>query len=768
MGRDLLLNVAPVEVEDGEVVVRQLPFESPEQLRSLRIAHAKTHVFRRVGSQIECVLVDVDASPIGDRAQSVWLRDRLPLAAALIRNALVDYLAGLGRQIEGFRPIAFISRSKSENLLAGATPAGVECPDWLFVRPLFEMDVRVMRLDKREPFVGLALNVRTLRRINIACNELLRGGLALEGSYVGSLCASEDSRIAPYLQVVGRVERVIGDMLHLADARDGRATITASDAVLEARPDTFTRVLEHVFRQNAQRISTSLDGRLQTLRSGPGRLDRLSKVITFLSTVSLQLAPDVRASVRPFLQERLDRSFPTILTAPKPVYVFSATGASTDTWNDRGLRKFGPYSADVFTPTRPRICVICQASRKGQVEQFLHKFLFGMRPKGRDDRSPFAEGFIRKYQLEGATPEFFLAHGSSAEAYRAASRAALEQQGTTGGKWDLALVQVEEAFHELFGELNPYLVCKGTFLAQQINVQEFEIETITNPNETQLAYSLNNMALATYAKLGGVPWLLQSDRTIAHELVIGLGSASIGEGRFGSRDRVVGITTVFSGDGSYHLSNVSKAVSLAEYKDAVLVSLRTCVQRVQRSMNWQPRDHVRLVVHSFKPLKDLEVEAVSLLMRELGDYQVDLAFIHVVENHPFLLFDLEQSGTPAFGSKGKKGELAPTRGWFFRISGDEVLLSLTGARELKRPEDGMPWPVLLRLHRDSTFKDTTYLAKQMFAFSSHSWRSFFPSSMPVTIVYSELVARMLGQLSKMPWWTADAMLGRIGSTRWFL
>jgi len=40
--------------------------------------------------------------------------------------------------------------------------------------------------------------------------------------------------------------------------------------------------------------------------------------------------------------------------------------------------------------------------------------------------------------------------------------------------------------------------------------------------------------------------------------------------------------------------------------------------------------------------------------------------------------------------------------------------------------------------------------------------------MPVTIMYSELIAKMLGQLGTVSRWNPNAMLGRIGETRWFL
>ena len=98
----------------------------------------------------------------------------------------------------------------------------------------------------------------------------------------------------------------------------------------------------------------------------------------------------------------------------------------------------------------------------------------------------------------------------------------------------------------------------------------------------------------------------------------------------------------------------------------------------------------------------------------------------------------------------------------------EVLLSLTGPREVKRPEDGIPRPLFLSLHRDSTFTDMTYLTRQVFTFACHSWRTFLPASVPVTIQYSNLIARALGNLSLLDRWNPEVMLGRIGTTRWML
>jgi hypothetical protein len=62
----------------------------------------------------------------------------------------------------------------------------------------------------------------------------------------------------------------------------------------------------------------------------------------------------------------------------------------------------------------------------------------------------------------------------------------------------------------------------------------------------------------------------------------------------------------------------------------------------------------------------------------------------------------------------------------------------------------------------------TYLTRQAFSFSAHSWRSFFASRTPITVTYSQLIAGLLGNLGQLSKWDPDAMLGTVGRTRWFL
>ena len=88
--------------------------------------------------------------------------------------------------------------------------------------------------------------------------------------------------------------------------------------------------------------------------------------------------------------------------------------------------------------------------------------------------------------------------------------------------------------------------------------------------------------------------------------------------------------------------------------------------------------------------------------------------------------------------------------------------------DLKSALHGAPKPLLLKLHRQSTFTDIEYLARQTYRFTSMSWRNMYPSRIPVTILYSDLIADLLGHLRHVRNWNADAVATQLRSSRWFL
>src|SRR5205823_2470879 len=197
----------------------------------------------------------------------------------------------------------------------------------------------------------------------------------------------------------------------LSDCRPGEDTIAAAAAHIEAA--AFSPLVGHALGGGAIAALERLDGLLAAFYAGPARLKRLRDICGYFGTVRLEFLPDLTCRATGFLSQSDRAGFPRIDRAPPVVYVFDPSGTKTQTWHDKGMDDYGPYSAPTFTPTRPRVCVVCQRGHKGRVEQFVRKFLRGISVPG-SRRSPFAKGFVPKYGLEDATTDFYEAEGASA------------------------------------------------------------------------------------------------------------------------------------------------------------------------------------------------------------------------------------------------------------------------------------------------------------------------------------------------------------------
>src|SRR5262245_1954829 len=116
----LTLNISPVQFEDAAVRIGILDYQEDDrsQLQKLRAAYGNTHVFLRDGERVLCVPFTSDASDVGEQFEPVQLKNNLRLCAALLRNALLNFLHSLGRPIYKHRPLLFVAGTAKNNLLA--------------------------------------------------------------------------------------------------------------------------------------------------------------------------------------------------------------------------------------------------------------------------------------------------------------------------------------------------------------------------------------------------------------------------------------------------------------------------------------------------------------------------------------------------------------------------------------------------------------------------------------------------------------------------
>jgi hypothetical protein len=757
------LNFAPISVSgETTIFVGTQPF-SKEALHELRQQYRETHIFRRRGK--DDVIVDIPiaagAKPLGNLQEEIDLAKAKENWPPLVSAALIRAFAG-AREIVSDYPVTIL----------GASARGLiqhpDLPQWIERRTALQFDTRSHYIAGGRRVVGLVCESRTRNLINGSCAELIGLGVPMVGRYVQVESDQNDIRLVPRRMLVGRVSAIEDGMLILEDHADGYDRVAAKEAFPESRTEAFDEIVGQLLGDRATQVIARAEQNAQQLHSGPGRKRQVEEALTFLrDKAKLEAVPGVQIRVGALIGSS-DADFPSTETMPKPVLVFDPSSSRKDDWSERGLKRSGPYDQRTFSPKKLNIAVICQAKYEGQVDRFVARFLDGMPDavSGTNKIARYGDGFIRRFNLEKPMVGFFTTPTASADDYVEASRKALQQAADEGFKWNLALVQVEEEFKKHDANSNPYYATKAILLKRDVAVQSVRLETMGQP-EQNLVFSMNHMSLATYAKLGGVPWLLAAKQTVAHELVIGLGSHTVSGSRIGSHKRFVGITTVFSSDGSYLLSDKTAVVPFEKYADALYDTLKRAITQVRKQDNWRSTDKVRLVFHMFKPPKDTEADAIKRTVDDLGLENVTYAFVHIAPSNPYVIFDNAQAG---IGYRDpKKGVLGPSRGLHIKLGDYESLVVFSGASELKQASDGMPRPCLLKLHRHSTFKDMTYLSRQAFEFSGHSWRMLAPEPFPITIRYSDLIADRLAGLANVPNWDTEAVqFGQIGRTLWFL
>lgn len=728
----VFLNAFPLKIPEVELEVRKVSYEKGA-LDGFRAKYRSTHSFRRHGGNI--LIFSGDGTfPVSGKPRKIALKDNFDILCSLVKDGLKRHLAGLDRNPSGFYPIEFVSAKPEENLLIPIL--GDAYP--FKVCPKYSIDTRIL-----QGHPSLVIDCTTRRVLKESSLFFLNEGFDLIGRYV--VTEQDDG----YRKLLGSVSGYKGEMLSIMRSDGQVVQADAKDVYLEASRTNFDDYILHTHGVQKDVIVERIRQSVSIFNRGENKKARIDTLKKYIQSNTIPLIEGTRIEIEdaPDIERDCEQ-------LQKPVFVFNDNGEAD--WAEKGLTQSGPYTKRTFDRNDPSICVICTQHDKGRVEQFVRKLL-----KGISNSKYFKNGLEGKFSLGTSRVEVFTTATDSVNAYKNAIEDAIRKKSDDGERWDLALVQVRQSFKKLKVTDNPYYIGKSLFFLHQVPVQDFTIELLTQ-SDYSLGYSLNNMALACYAKMGGVPWLLKSSPTLSHELVIGIGSANIGKERDMDNQRIMGITTVFSGDGSYIISNTSKAVVPEAYCETLTAVLRGTIEKIQKRMNWQKGDTLRLIFHAqVKKFNKDEIKAVRAVIDKYREYQIEYTFLKISEDHGLHLFDSATVGE-------QKGRLAPVRGKMFKLSKHEMLVYLIGQRELRQETDGHPRAVILNVHKDSTFKDIKYLSAQLYNFASHSWRSYFPNPMPVTISYSNLIARQIGWLNQLPSWNDSVMNGKIGQSQWFL
>lgn len=287
---------------------------------------------------------------------------------------------------------------------------------------------------------------------------------------------------------------------------------------------------------------------------------------------------------------------------------------------------------------------------------------------------------------------------------------------------DLVFILVDQSHESLSPFESPYYFCKAEFLKRGISTQEFQLQHIqkylSDKKVNQSNYTDHNIALNIYAKLGGVAWTVKPNEP-KNELVIGIGATTDKLG-----NPILGLTSIFRGDGKYLLGKAFSVTGMDNYQENLEQITSDAMENFIKNGILETEKTIYLIFHIFKPAgKNNEIRTLQNILRKFSMFSFQYAFIHIGGKHNYRSF--------AFDTNGK---LLPKnqRGTFIAVNSSLAFLNL-------KPKSSTP--IKIEVHRESNFTDLDYIANQVYQFTEMSHTSYNLSGEPITIKYPQLMAR---------------------------
>ncbi|MAN88713.1 MAG: Piwi domain protein [Algoriphagus sp.] len=757
------LNYFPIRFDFERYQINTLPY-TQERLAELREKHNSTHSFFKNGDTIHISNKDGDESLVlGKLAERNTFGDN-EVTASLIKHIFFRTFKDRFPQYTpvDFYPFRFFSGK--DDIIKNALPEKLK--DKVAYKKLIEVQLRLTEINGVKRF-GFLINIRRNWIFNISCAELHAEGFDLMGLDVlhSETLPGLTNILAPNEEFVGILKEIKGNKASV-ETNEGLKDFELNELFIRKTKFNIGNYLTYATsQQKSNEILSIIESKRSDIYNPKSLYAEITKIAEHLFIDNGQ----------PVLFQNKDSFYFTVDNKPlaasntihlkTPTFIFDHAVTKTNNFNpDTGLTNFGPYDSITFDIKTPNILCICNKSNRGVFTNFLSSLKDGL-PQSR----LFQKGLQRKYDLQDVLYNIREIQEFTVEEYLNAIRSEDEN------KPHLAIIEIPAAFKRYDDRNNPYYAIKAKLLSLEIPVQYVTSEIIKSHNE----FILNSLALQIYAKMGGIPWVLPSQRSVDREIVIGIGHSWLRKNQYAraEQNRVVGITTFLSSDGQYLLADKVKDVAFENYFTELQRSLKNSIQRLSNEQGWSEGETVRLIFHIFKPIKNTEFDVVSQLVREISQYKIKFAFVTISQQHPNMLFDINQKGVQKFGNT--IGAFIPNRASNIFLDSETCIVQMLGPNELKTAKQGMSKPIQIKIRtpqgnydnnglNDLIFHDLSYITQQIFSFTYLSWRSFLPGEEPATMKYSNLISRLLGKMRSVPGWDADKLNYGLKRKKWFL
>lgn len=303
----------------------------------------------------------------------------------------------------------------------------------------------------------------------------------------------------------------------------------------------------------------------------------------------------------------------------------------------------------------------------------------------------------------------------------------------------IALSQEDETFQK---PIPLYYRLKALLARTGHPSQVVDRDTLTNK------YARWNLALNIAAKLGAIPWTLADSAPLKPvDLFLGFSFSSIHSASIG-QSRNIAYVNVFDGSGTWQVFCADGTIFSFEERHKIFPKIASDAVRTATD---NPKALRLIEVHYNKRFGHSERQAIAQGIHSQAP-DASIVFVSITDEHPVRFFN------PASVQNS-----AP-RGTVLNLGSGTTFVQTINADKWS----GLPRPLRLQIFNDFAYstKDALDVSKRILALSRLNWRSVRDnSSLPVTILYSSLVARLTNYFSQTDWQEIDHSLK---STPWFL
>ena len=264
-----------------------------------------------------------------------------------------------------------------------------------------------------------------------------------------------------------------------------------------------------------------------------------------------------------------------------------------------------------------------------------------------------------------------------------------------------------------------YYALKNHCLQKNIPLQVVHVETISD--NTKLKWSISSIALQIFTKLGGIPWIVQSESKNC--LIVGIGQ-SIRRDNKGIIKRFFAYAVLLESTGKFlSLKPLASTDKKDEYLKLVTQSIKELLE--------QNKIYNKIIFHIPEKIKKKDIKVIEDVLKNVNS-NIELYIVRINENSKF------------FGYDTNNNSLIPYESTYIQLSNKEYLIWSEGLNyNNPTPKKRYGNPLYVEIYYSNSGKDIKThksLLQDIVNLSGANYRGFNAKSLPVSIYYPKLIS----------------------------